>query len=339
MAFTGIDAARAAHVYYRATCSSPAVPMNSLPAGLNWQSVLASDGSHILTEQESTIPGQQPIGNLVTTDIATDTTTVAAPWQGDFTPSGLSAAPDGSAVAYKVDTADDDGVYVQPLNGDPAYRVSPPDATPGQWANVAPSTAWSHNGQYIAYPDTSGPGAARITWARADGSGVAGSVPFPGVSRSTALAWTPDDKGILTWDSTVNGEYGDSLLYIDLATGAATTVLAEPGRILLTVAVDQHWNVYLTSAGNGAYRMDAFWLGDPAKVITLPDVPDSNGGSYGPSVSIAGPADPAPAGFPIDVTATPEPTPPPAPTPTPTRRRRLLRCSQRAAPVACTAAG
>ena len=182
MVFTGVgtDTSHTAHLFYRAGCSSPAVPLNSVTPD-SWQSLLMPDGGHVVSVVPGNVPPEPPHGSrLAITDIATDTTTLPPESGPNADKDGLSVSPDGSAVAYKIFTAYDDGVYVQPLNGDPAYRVSPADPVPGQNANASKNIAWSHDGKYIAWPGYDPTAGTTIVWARSDGSG------WPARSRSPA---------------------------------------------------------------------------------------------------------------------------------------------------------
>ena len=64
----------------------------------------------------------------------------------------------------------------------------------------------------------------------------------PSDANLTGLAWTPDDSGLLL----VHSGQG-SISYADRAADTVTTVISEPGRYFGSVAVDQHWNVFVTS--------------------------------------------------------------------------------------------
>ena len=113
------------------------------------------------------------------------------------------------------------------------------------------------------------------------------------------LAWTPDDKGLLTWDNLdgFTSPPAGRLLYVDLGTATATTLLTETGRVIESVAVDQHWDAFLSTSNRPdpaaiGPRMEAAWLGDPGKITVLPNAyHDSSGGnipsywSFGPSVA------------------------------------------------------
>ena len=215
-------------------------------------------------------------------------------------------APDGSAIAFVAGPApgQNSGVYVQKLDGSPAYRVSPADTdvngVPGGW------TTWSHDGRHIAYQVTSYTAGSQEGAAYVAASG--GAQAMVNSQDSTyryfySAVWTPDDRGLLAlspYDTPSSGH----LLYVDLGAGTVTPVASWPGRTLVSVAVDQHWDVFmgtdqLTPSGNGnTLRIEAVWLGRPGTITTLADT----GYVAGPTVATGGPADPRPAGLPAPVT-------------------------------------
>ena len=308
MVFTGMDGNFTQHLFYRAGCSSPAAPLD----GVNYvisRPVLTPDGRSVVAVGDPDTSASQYEG-LEITDIATGTTTAVAQAGTPATVNkvGLSVAPDSSAIAYLGSSSDSDerGVWVQKLDGSPAYRVAAgAGVDDGLFSG---STAWSHDGRYIAYPFVTSDGRGTITesiaYSPADGSGGQTLIPVAAANHIRSLAWTPDDRGLLYYDE---ADYFGTpptghLLYADLATGAVTTVLiGEPGFTFASVAVDQHWTVFVTSTnqntpvqGAHTHRMDAAWLGDPGSVRTLPNVAlDPEGGniplydSWNPSVATA----------------------------------------------------
>jgi Cutinase len=303
-------------VYYRASCSSPAVQVTSgpgvteavlMPGGRDVAAIITNTGLEIIniaTKAVTVMPQAEPLASA--------------------SKSGLSVAPDGSAIAYNVanglgsNLGTAAGIYAQRLDGSPAYRVSPTDS------NAAGYTAWSHDGRYIAYT-TSTIADSIIAYAPASGGGPETVAIHGNGSDFENLAWTPDDKGLLTTTDTDTSQPDGHLLYGDLATGTLTPVLTDPGRQFQwgQLSVDQHWDVFLGSykypvAGSNAepVRIDAAWLGNPSTIIPVP-LASAGSDDWDPSVSTAGPADPRPAGFPAPGSPAPTPTPTPTPTPIP----------------------
>jgi hypothetical protein len=312
--------------FYRASCSTPAIQVTSDPVS---DVVLMPSA-----EAVAVIVAPTPVASAAVEiiDIATKAVTVVSD-----TPThklGLSVAPDGHAFAYYQDPIGNTtraGIYVQPVDGSPAYRVGGGPEQPGAGASSVASewTAWSHDSSRVAYPLTGGPAPfwSAVAFAQADqnGGGQQQTIlpPVPGSVTLQALAWTPDDQGFIVEHV---ADQSGSLDYIGIADQRYIPLASEAGRSITSLSVDQHWTAFVTSAASSGpdtstTRIDALWLGDAGTFTPLPSV---TGSDAGPGVNTAGPADPAPAGFPTpgppwSPTPTPTPTTPtPAPTPTPT---------------------
>jgi hypothetical protein len=76
MAFTGIGSGiYASHVFYRARCSSPAVPLDSIDPYTGDRPVLMPDGGHVVSVGISSSQDPNAVdgsASLAITDIATD---------------------------------------------------------------------------------------------------------------------------------------------------------------------------------------------------------------------------------------------------------------------------